>query len=74
MVEQPIPQSESPQSILGLQDEIRQHYATTADLLALETSLVKEMWKQIKWLIVIQFIGVTAVATIMGALAAIMKL
>ena len=52
----------------------QQHYATTADLLALETRLVKEMGKQVKWLIVLQLLGVTAVASIMVALAAIMKL
>ena len=74
IVDQPIPQSESQQAILGLQSEIRQHYATTADLHALETRLVKEMGRQVKWLFGFQLLGVTAVATIMGALAAIMKL
>ena len=74
IVEQPIPQSESQQGVLGLQTEFRQHYATTADLRALETRLVKEMSKQVRWLFSLQLLGVTAVASIMGALAAIMKL
>ena len=74
IVDQPIRQSESEEGIWTLRTEIRQHYATTADLGALETRLVKEMGKQIKWLIGLQLLGVTAVATIMGALAAIMKL
>ena len=74
IVEEAIPQSESQQAILGLQTEIRQHYATTADLRALETRLVKEMGKQVKWLFGLQLLGVTTVASIMGALAAIMKL
>ena len=73
-MEQPIRQSESEEEILTLRTEIRQHYATTADLSALETRLVTEMGKQVKWLIVLQLLGVTAVATIMGALAATMKL
>lgn len=71
---EPIRQSESEGGILTLRAEIREHYATTADLHALEARLIKEMGKQVKWLVVVQLLGVTAVSTIMGALAAIMKL
>ncbi len=69
-----IRQSESEERISTLRSEIHQHYAPTADLRALETSLIKEMGKQLKWLVVVQLLGVSAVAAIMGALAAIMKL
>ena len=74
IVDQPIRQSESKDEILTLRAEVRQHYATTADLQALETRLIKEMGKQVKWLVGLQLLGVTGVAAIMGALAAIMKL
>lgn len=73
-VDQPIRQSESEEDLLTLRAEIRQHYATTADLHELETRLIKEMGKQVKWLVGLQLLGVTGVAAIMGALPAIMKL
>ena len=50
-----------------MRDEFRQHYATKADLGALETKLIK-------WMVGVQIAGIAALATVVAAFVAIMKL
>ena len=71
-MEQSLPQVPG-EAVLHLEKELRLHYATTADLNNLETRLSEKIDKQLKWLIMAELVGVTAVAAIIAAVAAIMK-
>lgn len=68
-MEQALPQTIT-QTVINLERELRQHYATNADLLSMENRLIERMDRQLKWQIMANFAGVAAVAAIIGAVAA----
>ena len=65
-MEQTLPQAPT-EAVLHLERELRLHYATTADLNRLENRLVDRIDQQLKWLIMAELVGVTAMAAIIGA-------
>jgi hypothetical protein len=59
-VEQPLTRSELREEL----DARLNHYATKADLAALETRIIREMANQLRWMIGLQLLGLAAVAAI----------
>lgn len=76
--EHPITRSELREEFRELRREFREHYATKEDLAQLEVKLESKLGqlesKLIKWMVGVQVGGIAALATVVTAIIAIMRL